>query len=170
MTYLFCRGPSVPCPTPPPPAPPVPAAGLDLFSNLLSSLSARQAELSPQQVAGALWSSLQFGSQLRGLKQLPNMAMQHYAARHAEYGVVDTICLLWALPHFHKALPGERGGGWGEQGWGGIALRSSDCTKGSPAAGCNSLLALTTHRCCLLSLPTPPLLPVGLQMSTCWVR
>lgn len=69
-----------------------------------------QADLSPQQVAAALWAChrLNGATQRSSANRLASMAVRHYT-RHAEaYRTVDTISLLWGASQMQRTLPGER--------------------------------------------------------------
>ena len=86
---------------------------------MLNRLSAVPRELTPQEMAAAAWALTRFNARLYGLRQLPTLATRHISARLEEYSAADTICVLWALAHFKRTLPGGCGGGGGLGGRGG---------------------------------------------------
>ncbi|KAL4440711.1 hypothetical protein ABPG77_000420 [Micractinium sp. CCAP 211/92] len=84
---------------------------MEIHSEPLTALLRRvcevQADLSPQQVAAALWAChrLNGATQRSSANRLASMAVRHYT-RHAEaYRTVDTISLLWGASQMQRTLP-----------------------------------------------------------------
>ena len=57
-------------------------------------------------MAAAAWTLTRFNARLYGLKQLPALAIRHISAKIDVYSTADAICVLWALAHFKRTLPG----------------------------------------------------------------
>ncbi len=88
-------------------------AGGELLPALLNRLASIPGDLSAQEMAAAAWTLTRFNARLYGLKQLPLLAIRHISSKVDEYSTADAICVLWALGHFKRTLPGGcRGAGY----------------------------------------------------------
>lgn len=135
-------------------------AGGELLPAMLSRLSAVPRELSPQEMAAAAWTLTRFNARLYGLRQLPTLVTRHISARLDDYSAADTICVLWALAHFKRTLPG----GWaGQRVWRRKRHpgRAAWCTRLQlagvpPATATPARAALLAAGCMRLILHCPP--------------
>ncbi|KAL4457502.1 hypothetical protein ABPG75_012367 [Micractinium tetrahymenae] len=75
---------------------------------LLSRVCKVEAQLSPQQVAAALWACLRIaGHYKQAGGKLATMALRHYIKQAAAYRAVDTIGVLWGASQLQHTLPDE---------------------------------------------------------------
>lgn len=74
---------------------------------LLGRVCEVQADLSPQQVAAALWACLRIGASHKQLGgKLASVALRHYTRRALAYRAVDTIGVLWGATQMRRAMSG----------------------------------------------------------------
>lgn len=87
-------------------------AAVELYSVLSSRLDAMCRELTPQQMAGALWACTRTSHYV---PRVAGIGMRHLSIRLADYSACDAICVLWACAQLGVNIPGEQqqaGGAW----------------------------------------------------------